>query len=55
MAAPSYTVGENSGEVQVCAQLEEGSLEGISATVNISTQSDTASESCERLIPNHSS
>ena len=55
MVAPGYSVGEKTGVIQVCAQLEEGLLEGSGATVNISTQSDISSDSCERLTPSHSS
>ena len=43
-----YTVGESSGVVSVCVQLQ-GEMEGMSATVQLSTQSGTASESGERL------
>ena len=47
MADPSYSVVENSGEVQVCVELEEGGLEGVNAVVQITTQPGTASESSE--------
>ena len=47
MAEPSYSVVENSGEVQVCVELEEGGLEGVNAVVQITTQPGTASESGE--------
>ena len=47
MAEPSYSVVENSGEVQVCVELEEGGLEGVNAVVQITTQPGTASESSE--------
>ena len=48
MVDPVYTVGESSGVVSVCVQLQ-GEMEGTGATVELSTQSGTASESGERL------
>ena len=48
MVDPVYTVGESSGVESVCVQLQ-GEMEGMSATVQLSTQSGTASESGERL------
>ena len=48
MVDPVYTVGESSGVVSVCVQLQ-GEMEGMSATVQLSTQSGTASELGERL------
>ena len=48
MVDAAYTVGESSGVVSVCVQLQ-GEMEGMSATVQLSTQSGTASESGERL------
>ena len=38
MVDPVYTVGESSGVVSVCVQLQ-GEMEGMSATVQLSTQS----------------
>ena len=41
----SYTVGEDSGVVQVCVQLTMGTMEGVSAIASLTIQPGTALES----------
>ena len=50
MEDSTYSVDENSGVVEVCADLLIGELEGVDAVVQLTTQSSTASEPCERLV-----
>ena len=49
MEDSTYSVDENSGVVEVCADLLIGELEGVDAVVQLTTQSSTASEPGERL------
>ena len=50
MKDSTYSVDENSGVVEVCADLLIGELEGVDAVVQLATQSGTASEPGERLV-----
>ena len=50
MKDSTYSVDENSGVVEVCADLLIGELEGVDAVVQLTTQSGTASEPGERLV-----
>ena len=50
MKDSTYSVDENSGVVEVCADLLIGELEGVDAVVQLTTQSRTASETGERLV-----
>ena len=50
MKDSTYSVDENSGVVEVCADLLIGELEGVDAVVQLTTQSGTASETGERLV-----
>ena len=46
----TYSVDENFGVVEVCADLLIGELEGVDAVVQLTIQSSTASEPGERLV-----
>ena len=50
MKDSTYSVDENSGVMEVCADLLIGELEGVDAVVQLTTQSGTASEPGERLV-----
>ena len=45
---PDYTVGEDDGEVSVCALMEGGELDGVSVEVQLITLPASAVESSER-------
>ena len=45
MEQTSYSVVEGTGAVQVCIELVSGDLQGVNATVQLATQSDSASNS----------
>ena len=42
-----YTYSEEDGQVAVCAQLVEGELDGVTVSVQLTTQADTASQQSE--------
>ena len=42
-------VDEEDGAVQVCVEIESGSLDGVVATVSLNTEDDSALESGEAL------
>ena len=44
LARSSYAVYESLDGVEVCVQLQQGVMEGVNATVHLTTQSGTASE-----------
>ena len=46
MEQTSYSVVEGTGVVQVCIELVSGDLQGVNATVQLATQSDSASNPC---------
>ena len=39
----SYAIYESLGGVEVCVKLQQGVMEGVNATVQLTTQSGTAS------------
>ena len=45
MVLQSYSVQEESGSVEVCAELESGDLQRVQPIVQLTTQSGTASDS----------
>ena len=45
MVQQSYSVQEESGSVEVCAELESGDLQRVQPIVQLTTQSGTASDS----------
>ena len=45
MVQGSYSVQEESGSVEVCAELESGDLQRVQPIVQLTTQSGTASDS----------
>ena len=47
LAETEYTYSEEDGEVPVCVQLTEGELDGVTVSVQLTTQPDTASQQSE--------
>ena len=48
LARSSYAIHESSDGVKVCVQHRQGVMEGVNATVHLTTQSGTASEGVGR-------
>ena len=49
MKESQYVVDEEDGVVQVCVEIESGSLDGVVATVSLNTEDDSALQSGEAL------